>query len=240
MFNNQNIIIILVTFIATVATLFISGQISNYDLRDFLLVLTGFISVSGVSLGFMSYFRSEKNQKIIDENIEKLDSLRELMQNIASHESLSWLINENQLLQIENSKKNCKEIWIVSPDPSDDTGNSPWVAIIRDNISNGITYYYIAPETDFLDGAIKGLKSVFRSNLGKCYVLKLDFKEFKMLPHEHLVIYDPHNHHDESECFAELDVEEVGWWICLPKNKHNKVVAKLLPLIEKSIPLKNL
>ena len=240
MFNNQNIIIIAVTFLATVVTLFISEKISDYKLRDIALVVTGFVSISAIILGYVSFYRSERNQKKLNDNIKKLDNLRKSLQNIARHEKLSWLLNEDQLLLIEQSKKNCKEIWIVSPDPSDDTGKSPWVAVIQDNISNGMMYYYIAPNTDFFDGAIKGLKTVFRDNLEKCNVLKLDNKEYHSLPHAHLVVYDPHNHHDESECFAEIDIEEKGWWICLPKNKHNFVVGKLLPLVKESVALRNL
>ncbi len=143
------------------------------------------------------------------------------------HENLSWLLNEAQLLQVEKSKRKCKEIWIISPDPSNDTGNSPWVEVIRDNINNGITYYYIVPTTDYLDGAINGLKTFFRRRLEKYRILKINMEGYNALPHEHLVLYDPQNQYDETGCFAELDIEEKKMVDLFTKKKH--CCCKIMP-----------
>ena len=88
MFKNQNIITNLIIFLATIITLFISEKIHDYDLRKVLLISTGVISISGIMLGYLSFFRSIKNQEEINENIIKLDNLREMLQNIAQHKKL--------------------------------------------------------------------------------------------------------------------------------------------------------
>ena len=231
---NQNLIIIFVTFLATIVTFFVSGKVSSFEIRDVALVVTSFISVSAIILGYLAFYRTEKNQKQINENIKDLKAIKESYENLFTHEKIEWLLNDNQLLTIESLKKNSKEIWIVSPDPSDDTGDSPWTKVIKKNVKDGIIYYYISPKSDSLEGAIKGLKSVFRDNLEMCRIVKLEPFDFERLPHEHLVIYDPHNDHNESDSFAEVDVEEKGWWVKLPLNRQNIIVGKLLPLIKNS------
>jgi len=61
MFNNQNILIIVVAFFATILSLFISVKIGNFEIRDVALALTGFISIAAVILGYLSFYRTEKN-----------------------------------------------------------------------------------------------------------------------------------------------------------------------------------
>lgn len=231
---NQNLIIIFVTFLATVVTFFVSGKVSEFETRDVILVVTSFISISAIILGFMAFYRAEKNQSLINENIEKLSDIKESYEKLVTHQKIEWLLNDDQLLTVEQLKRCCKEIWIVSPDPADDTGDSPWTAVIKQNIQDGISYYYISPKSPSLDGAIKGLKTIFRDNLDQCMIVKLKPSDYEKLPHEHLVIYDPHNDHGESDSFAEIDTEEKGWWVKLPVSRQNIIVGKLLPLIKDS------
>jgi len=231
---NQNLIIIFVTFLATIVTFFVSGKINDFEIRDVILVVASFISISAIVLGYLAFYRTEKNLHKINENIKDLKKIKKSYENLIKHEKIEWLFNEKQLLTIETSKKGSKEIWIVSPDPSDDTGDSPWTKVIKQNIKDGINYYYISPKSDSLEGAIKGLKSVFRDNLEMCKIVKLEPSDFERLPHEHLVIYDPHNDYNESDSFAEVDTVEKGWWIKVPLNRQNVIVGKLLPLIKDS------
>jgi hypothetical protein len=231
---NQNLITNFVTFLATVVIFFVSGKASEFEVLDLILVVTSLISISAIVLGFMAFYKTEKNQYLINENIQKLSEVKISYENLVTHEKIEWLLNDAQLLIVEQQKKSCKEIWIVSPDPTDDTGDSPWTKVIQQNIKDGINYYYISPKSPSLDGAIKGLKTVFRNNLDKCMVVKLTLKEYEQLPHEHLVIYDPHNDHGESDSFAEIDTEEKGWWVKLPVSRQNIIVGKLLPLIKDS------
>jgi len=234
---NQNLLIIFVTFIATIITFFVSGQVTNLAVRDIALVVTSFISVSAIALGFIAFYRTEKNQKIINENIRVLEEIKTSYEHLISHGKLDWLINDEQLLKIEELKEKSKEIWIVSPNPSDDTGSSKWAEVIRKNIDDGISYFYISPKTVALEGAIKGLKTVFRKNLSMCNIVKLTPTEYEKLPHQHLVIYDPDNNHGESDCFAEIDIEEKGWWIKIPENRRNIIMGKLFPMVKKASKL---
>ena len=258
----------LITLLVTAVIFFVSAKVARFEVLDLIFVVTSFTSGFAIVLGFMAFYKTEKNQKLINENIQELrevkisnenlneniqklsevkisyENLNENIQklsevkisyeNLVTHEKIEWLLNDAQLLIVEQRKKSCKEIWIVSPDPTDDTGDSPWTKVIQKNIKDGINYYYISPKSPSLDGAIKGLKTVFRNNLDKCMVVKLTLKEYEQLPHEHLVIYDPHNDHGESDSFAEIDTEEKGWWVKMPVKRKNKIVGKLLPLIKGS------
>jgi hypothetical protein len=230
----QNIIIISVTFIATVLMVAMSGQITQYETKDIVLVITSFISILAIILGFMSFFRTERNLLIVTENIGKLEAIRISYHKMIPRNSLSWLYSDRQLRNIEKKKKNSKEIWIVSPDPSDDTGDSPWKKVIKDNLEDGMIYYYFSPDSETLAGAIKGLKTVFRNNLDKCFVYKLESADYERLPYGHMVIYDPHNEHNETDSYAEIETNEKGWWVKLTHSRKNALLGKLFPFIEEA------
>ena len=214
-----------------------SSGFTVYDTADIALAITSCISILAVSAGVVSFYRTEKNQLLVQENILTLQQIKESYELLVPRNRITWLYNDRQLLSIEKKKKNTREIWIVSPDPSDDTGDSPWAKVINGNIKDGINYYYFSPETDSLIGAIKGLKTVFRGHLDKCYIRKLQHSDYESLPHEHLVIYDPHNEHNETDSYAELPIDEKGWWIKIPNNKKNKLLGKLSIFVEHAKPL---
>lgn len=233
----QNLLIIIITFVATVTMVFFSGKISSYGIKDVALVITSFLSFLAVITGIIAFYRTEKNLLLAHDNIEKLNQIKVSYQELIPRNKLKWLYSDKQLLNVEKRKINTREIWIVSPDPSDDTGDSPWVKVIDNNIKDGIRYYYFSPDSDSLTGAIKGLKTVFRDHLDKCYIHKLQCSEYESLPHEHLVIYDPHNEYNETDSYAELEVDEKGWWMRLPNNRKNKLLGKLEMFVERAKPL---
>ena len=62
---NQNIILSFVTFLATVATLFVSANISRFEVLDLILVVTSFTSAFAIVLGFMAFYTNSARQKKI-------------------------------------------------------------------------------------------------------------------------------------------------------------------------------
>jgi hypothetical protein len=226
--------------ITTILALAFSELSKNISKQFIFLSLFIVFSIFTSTLGLIAYFKAEKQLLKIKKCVGELQLARKVYDQESVHKKLKWLIHDNELLNIEKDKKKSKEIWIVSPDPTDDTGNSPWVQVIKQNITDGITYIYVTPDKPSLNGAIKGLKSVFRGRLNQCKILKLNHEEYKKLPFSHLVIYDPNNTHDEFDCLAELEVEESGWWIRISVRKLNELIGIIDPYIAKSSYLENL
>jgi hypothetical protein len=208
-----------------------------------IMLLSVFIPICAFGM-FFGYLAHNKMEGILGHHnsmIEKFEGLISYAKSRLNHnEKLHWIVPEEHLLEVEKNKQKSKNIWIINPDPSDDTGHSQWVPVIQNNIKDGSIYTYISPKRDTLGGAIKGLKSVFRNNLGQCKIVEFSEDEFKRLPFEHLVVYDPDNHSDETECFAEILGEERGYWFKVPLNKRNEIIGTLSGIVSSAKPLSDL
>lgn len=201
------------------------------------MLLSALVALSffAIYFGFLAYNRMEKKldeYKNVMGEFEKAVSI--IKQRFDHTDRLSWVIHEDSLLELERNKKRSGNIWVINPDPSDDTGKSEWVPVIQNNVKDGSIYTYISPNRFTLSGAIKGLKTVFRNQLDKCKIVRIPEEEFRKLPFEHLVVYDPDNQSDEIDCFAELIGEERGWWFRIPISKRNEVIGILTNLTNTS------
>lgn len=147
---------------------------------------------------------------------------------------------ESELLDIERLKANGKEIWIVSSDLSQDTGESPWVDVIQKNIIDyGVIYCYIAPKHKNREKSINALKNVFVDNYEKCRIKELSLTDYKRLGYGDLVLYDPYDLYDDKmESFQEKYFKE--YWFPLTKRTHKSIVRELSPLIAQTVMLSDL
>jgi hypothetical protein len=175
---------------------------------------------------------SEKLNRNINENSEVLKSLQET---IANSVKFQWILTGKQLIEIERKKTvKCKEIWIVTPELSSDTGNSAWIPAIQDNINQGISYKYICADQPGIQSDIKGMKTTFSNNLNKCFISIIAVEEFKKFSHKHIVVYDPDNSSNEMDCYAEIDASNRDYWFQLVVVQRNAIIDKLSPLIKKA------
>src|ERR1051325_7983943 len=71
----------------------------------------------------------------------------------------SWLYSDDDLAQIE-AESNGNTIWIISPDLANVTGKAVIIDAVEKNIKRGITYTYIVPESDTINGVLPGLISL--------------------------------------------------------------------------------
>lgn len=202
-------------------------------------------SLFASSMGLIAYFRAETNlkeseqlHKTATERLEAVEgSLKYVRNAVENRTELSWILSTEQMLVLEREKENSKDIWIVTDDLADDTGDSPWVAVIQNNIADGIAYIYICPEALGVSSAINGLKNVFRGALGQCRFAKIPAAELDQLPYRHIVVYDPGNEAGEMDALCEIDAEQKGWWLRISAAKRNVVIDSVRTYASKATPL---
>ena len=203
---------------------------------EFSDLLASLFFLLSLTLILMMYFKI-KSLSILGLSMGNTIERAEFILKVVSTDKISWLLTEDQLIALEKGKRRCRTIWVVCRDPTEDTGDTAWAQVLKDNINDGIQYVYVAPKSKALNGAITGLKSVFRGNLELCKIVELEVEEYERLPYEHFVLYDPHNLYDEFDSLAEIDVEEKGWWMRVSRNKRNMMIGRLAPYIRAATPL---
>ncbi len=160
--------------------------------------------------------------------------IRTLQQSVSNSIRFNWILTGEQLVNIERAKSaKCNEIWIVTPDISSDTEDSPWIPAIRDNIAQGINYWYICTDQIGTRASIRGLKKTFKNNLDKCQIVVVPQDIYERFPHRHIVVYDPTNSGGEMDCYAEIDAKERDYWIQLVTAQRHEVIGRASSLIEK-------
>ncbi len=185
--------------------------------------------------GLIAYYKTESKHQ---ETLDLLKAVREDLEGfklaIKSQLKFTWIISSEQLQIVEKSKNKCTVIWILTEDPSDDTGTSPWVPVIQENLSNGIKYTYLCLNHKGIRGAINALKDVFRDFPESCNIVLVDQDEFEHFPYQHIVIYDPNNQSGEMDCYAEIKAPEKGCWLQLTKDERNYVINRASKLVNQS------
>lgn len=222
------------------------SQLHKYVEPKWLMFSTYLIfSFFASGLGLVAYFRSEERLKnfenLHEEFVDRLDavesSLNFVRDAVENRTKLSWILSTTQILVLEREKELSEHIWVVTDEPEDDTGDSPWVSVIQDNIGDGIMYTYICPDKTGVATAINGLKDVFRDALAQCRVATLPSEEYYRLPYRHIVIYDPNNEAGEMDALCEIDAEQKGWWLRISSAKRNIVIDTVRKFVDQATPL---
>jgi hypothetical protein len=208
-------------------------------------VLLAILIILVVILGFSNFYSSKTNSILcndfLSEHGKLLNRLTLLEQAVSNSGTLNWIYSRGQLMLIEQEKTaSCKEIWIVTPDLSTDTGDSPWVATVRDNAEQGIVYRYICEKTEGAEAAASQLANTFRLNQDKCFIAMVDKEVYERFPNHHIVVYDPGNSTGKSESYGELETVQRGYWFKLTTSRHQKVIDRARRILnENSKPIKD-
>jgi len=216
-------------------SLFITFIRKSIGVEVMLITALFVLALLSIYIGFRGQNKSELGFNRVTKELNGFSKKSDLvLENLRNTSKLNWIISDNELIFIETQKKKSKEIWIINPDPSNDTGDSPWTSAIKDNLNDGIKYIYIAPNRSTLPGAVNGLKTVFRGFMKQCKILAVTEEQYQNLPFEHLVVYDPLNTTDEIECYAEIIGEERGFWFRIPETKRNEIIGRLSHLVKEA------
>lgn len=215
--------------LSTIVTVLFAQARIYFEAKWILLSLFFLTANFAIYAGLVAYRRTEaKHQDALDTIKTSNETLKSLELAIKSHIRFTWILSSEQLMLIEREKTpNCKSIWILTGDPSDDTGTSPWVQIIRNNLADGIKYTYVCLEKTGILGGINGLKETFRNHHDLCDVIIIDRDEYERFPYSHIVVYDPNNDGGEMDCYGEINAPEKGCWLRLTTTERDFVIDRL-------------
>jgi hypothetical protein len=221
--------------LTTVVTVAFAYARTFFEVKWIIFSIFAITANFAIYAGLTAFYRSESKHQ---DSLEVLKSVQERMLNlelaITNRLKFKWILSVEQLQALEKAKKKSHEIWILTEDPSDDTGNSSWVPVIQDNLKNDIKYIYLCLRNSGVRGAINDLKDVFRDYPNSCDVVILDTDEFERFPYRHIVIYDPYNLGGEVDCYAEINAPEKGCWLQLPKAERHSVIGRATDLVAKA------
>jgi len=105
-------------------------------------------------------------------------------------EALSWLIATEQLVAFESQTK-AREIWLISPDLSEDIIDAPFSRVVRENLTRGIEYHFFIPDTAVMRSRAEQLRR--RHNQSALVHVNFLSDEFFFLVQDFdFVIYNPY------------------------------------------------
>lgn len=195
---------------------------------------------------FTTYLRAIKKQINNGSSVEDLYKMKYLIQSFSEREiseilfeksnKIDWIHSEESLLEIEKTKFSCKNVWIVTPDPIEDTADK-WASVIRENSMKGLAYTYILPKDKDFYNAFRQLGKIFGKSINNCSIAMLEPSVISELPSNNIVIYDPKAQNEDRECFSKIQIEERSAWYENSPEKARELVYKLSDTANASIPL---
>ncbi|MEM7087352.1 MAG: hypothetical protein AAF489_14285 [Bacteroidota bacterium] len=127
------------------------------------LILIGLIVALIVVHLFQVYIISHSKNEQLKKIIGRFDSI------LAERED--WFYSHKRLAGVEKDycNDNLRNIWVASSNLEYEQGDSPFVDSIKDNLREGINYYYIIPKAkyDDLKICVEGLEEFSKTTKGK-------------------------------------------------------------------------
>jgi len=199
-----------------IVVLLVSIVISKaYDLLGLprVAIGTGVVAVIVLILGSIAVgFAANIHRQEIDTVLQHLES-------IIPPTGFDWLLSDSDLAAAEAHARG-DQIWIVSPDLRNVTGQGVISDAVKSNVKRGITYTYIVPKSDVVQGLLPGLRQVFKSNPKRLRLVQLPENEFRLLSVTHVAVFNATLVGGQApEVFLELPIEDKegtrdrGYWI---------------------------
>lgn len=204
------------------------------DLLGFQAVAVGVTIAIVIILGIIAvvWFLGRKSYE--SELIKAIESIR----NISLSSKYDWLYSSGDIDEIERTAK-YSDIWIVSSDLSNDTGNvdGPIISIIKKNLRRGITYTYIIPKVERTRAVFPHLQQIFSSHPQQLNVVRVAPERFDLLIMTHIAIYNPNMEGGQPpQVFIELPIDirgyGRGYWIRVSEDIAFNVIGRLRTEIE--------
>ena len=132
-----------------------------------------------------------------------------------------------------------KDIWVISPDLSNDTGPDAVdiIAIVKKNLRRKITYTYIVPDTESIKALLPGLSKIFGAHSNQLKIIKIPQNTFQMMTAAHIVIYNPNMDDGEHPLvFLELPINERGYgkgfWVKTANDAALAFIGRFRKIVE--------
>ena len=143
-----------------------------------------------------------------------------------------WLVSGAELNELEGTAKG-REIWVVSPDLSNDTGDALAIPIVKANAGRGTIYSYVVPNTPVIRARIAELREVFAEHKDKLNGAIIPQSEFCFLSHTHLVVYNPRGEQAEpGRVLLELPVKGRNWWVEMSRDDAACFIGSVAAILD--------
>lgn len=193
------------------------------------LVLTIFILA--ISIGLALAFSISRERRELDDVMVQLKEL-------VPRTGFPWLYKDVDLAKAE-SKARGDNIWIVSPDLSNVTEKRVITDAVKKNVKRGITYTYIVPDIDDIDGVLPALEQVFGSHPERLKLLRVQRDQFRLLAVSHIAVFNAtiSSSMSDMEVYIELPIQEDegkkvhGYWIRVEREAARRVAGRFRKLV---------
>lgn len=206
-------------------------------LFDLLTVWQAIVSVvivtllASVHLAVAAAYQSDRNSAEISLLISKFESLIKQTYPL-------WLYTSKSLTPFE-AETPFKDVWIVSPDLSNDTfGPEHDIPIVvRKNAIRGVTYTYFIPKKHELIPAVRALRQLFEKLPQKLKIVEMAPVEWEQSFLAHVMVLNPHAVDGaRPSVFMELPLDERGYgrshWIRVGEDIAAKITGRLHYVLE--------
>ncbi len=196
-----------------------------YAVAVVILIVLGVIAIT--------WLYKDQSQK------EELEATLNTLRDITKEAKFSWLFHGRDILNIEKSTT-AKDIWIISPHLVNDTSDiqalqdkESTTEAVRMNLSRGVTYTYIVPNS----GSIKLALPVLRQNYSKfpdqIKTILIEPEIFENVAISEYVIYNPLRLGSEpTRVFIELPVVDLHlYWVEVVDSAAFSIVDQVTRII---------
>ena len=136
--------LLLTSIFILVTTVFTEAQ-NVFSFRQLLFGLVLTITILTICIGLaLAFSRSHRHTE--------LEEIMSQLKEIVPRTDFPWLYKDHDLARAE-SKARGDNIWIISPDLVNVTEKQVITNAVRKNIKRGITYTYVVPDADQIEGS---------------------------------------------------------------------------------------
>jgi hypothetical protein len=148
------------------------------------------------------------------ENLKQaLDAIPETHEKASS--GYDWLLFPKELV-MEEASENTKSVWIITKDIYQHALEPKIADIVIKNIVRGVTYRYITPESNYIDGGVKEALDHVSSDPNKLQVKPIPDQEFNSQAVTDYILLNPtydKNYHLQVYLKLPINEKEKDFWI---------------------------
>jgi hypothetical protein len=159
----------------------IARSLEHLTIRQVLLGATATAVVFLVLAGFVLWFMHNTHTSEFE---TVLSQLKEAI----PPSDFPWLYSDTKLAEEESEAKG-DSIWIISPDLKNVTEKQVIIDAVKKNIKRRISYTYIVPKSDRIEGILPGLERLFK-NTKQLNIIRVPEEEFRLLSITHYAIFN--------------------------------------------------
>lgn len=208
----------------------IARSLEHLTIRQVLLGATATAIVFLVLTGFVLWFLRNTHNSEFEIVLAQLKE-------VIPPSDFPWLYSDASLAKEESEAKG-DSIWIISPDLKNVTEKPVIIDAVRKNIKRRITYTYVVPECDEIEGVLPGLERLFK-NTKQLNIVRVPMEEFRRLSITHYAIFNVTMMDGGTpEAFLELPIIDPtgkkvrGYWIKVSHEAASGLIGRFRSVVK--------